>query len=175
MSHIIKPDSTLSPLIPAVNAIAEARGVFNCVRFELQDSLLHAAGFTWDIGWDLARPLHDQAAQLLADKKAADEAARAQAELDRIAAEAAYIPVAISNADLRRGLVEAGINPQLITDYIQAMPESADKWRAWTDWEYANYMERNHPMLNALAPAFGLTPADVDALFKSKPEFRTFI
>jgi hypothetical protein len=170
--HIITQTSVLSPLFPAVTAIAEAHGVFGCTRFELQDTVLRGSGYAWDIGWPTASPLHAQAAQLIVDKKAADEAAAAQAETERIAAQAAYIPVAISNADLRRGLVELGINPQLITDYIQGLPEGADKWKTWTDWEYANYMERAHPMLDALAPAFGLTSADVDALFKGKPEFR---
>ena len=85
--------------------------------------------------------------------------------------EYAPIPRAISNADLRRGLVERGINPQLVTDYISAMEDGPAKWATWADWEYANYMERAHPMLDQLAPAFGLTSADVDALFKSKAEW----
>lgn len=81
------------------------------------------------------------------------------------------IPRAISNADLRRGLIALGINPALITGYLNSLPEGAAKWAAVSDWEYANYFERAHPLIDQLAPAFGLTSADVDALFKSKPEY----
>ena len=64
-----------------------------------------------------------------------------------------------------------GINPKLITDYLNSLPEGAAKWAAIADWEYSNYVERAHPMLDQLAPNFDITPADIDALFKSKPEY----
>jgi hypothetical protein len=82
-----------------------------------------------------------------------------------------YVPWAISNADLRRGLIEIGINPQLITDYLNSLPESAQKWVALADWEYSNYVMRSHPMLDSLAPTFGKTAADLDVLFRSKTEY----
>ncbi len=79
---------------------------------------------------------------------------------------------AISNADLRRGLIELGVNPALVTAYLNSLPESTYKWMAITDWEYSNYVERSHPMLDQLAPNFGLTPESIDAIFSSKPEFK---
>jgi hypothetical protein len=169
--HAITPTSHLAPLIPACAAIAQARGYTGTAdRYELEDTVLRGGGFAWDIGSEAA-PLHAEIARLTSEKAAADAAARAQAELDRIAAEAAYVPRAISNADLRRGLVAAGINPQLITDYLNQMPEGQAKWTALADWEYSNYVERAHPMLDQLAPNFNLVPADIDAIFKSKPEY----
>lgn len=81
------------------------------------------------------------------------------------------VPWAISNADLRRQLVANGINPKLILDYLNAMAEGQAKWAALADWEYANYFERSHPMLNALAPAFGLTTEAVDAMFLACPPY----
>ncbi len=174
MNHRITPTSPLASLIPALAAIAEARGLAaGCEKFELEDTILRGGGYAWDIGNDAAS-LHAQIDALLAAKAAADEAARVQAQADAAAAALLYIPKAISNADLRRGLVERGVNPQLITDYLNALPDGAAKWMALSDWEYANYTLRAHPMLDQLAPAFGLTPADIDAIFKSKPEFHTF-
>ena len=78
---------------------------------------------------------------------------------------------AISNADLRRGLVEKGVNPALVTAYLNGLPESQAKWMAVTDWEYSNYIERAHPMLDGLAPNFNLSPADIDEIFTNKPAY----
>jgi hypothetical protein len=155
----------------ALHAIREALGYRATVNaYELEDTVLRCHGYAWDIG-EQAAPLHAQIAQLIADKAAADEAALAQAEAEAAAAALAYVPRAISNADLRRGLVAVGINPQLITDYLNALPEGAAKWTALADWEYSNYVERAHPMLDQLAPSFGLTHEDLDAIFKGKPEY----
>jgi hypothetical protein len=162
----------ISDALPtALQAIAQSRGYTGtATRWELEDTVLAAGGFAWDIGAE-ADALHAEIARLKSEQEAADASARAQAELDRIAAEAAYVPRAISNADLRRGLVAAGINPQLITDYLNQMPEGQAKWTALADWEYSNYVERAHPMLDQLAPSFDMTAADIDAIFKSKPEY----
>lgn len=170
MNHSITPISTLAPLLPSLDAIAQSRGRAPSLRYELEDTVLRGTGWAEDIGSEAA-PLHAQAAQLLADKAAADETARLQAEADAAAAALLYVPRAISNADLRRGLVALGINPQLITDHLNGLPDGAAKWTALADWEYANYVERAHPMLDQLAPSFGLTSADIDAIFKSKPEY----
>lgn len=81
------------------------------------------------------------------------------------------IPWAISNADLRRQLVLRGINPALILGYLNSLEEGAAKWLAIADWEFANYFERSHPMLNQLAPSFGLTVDDVDDMFLACPPY----
>jgi hypothetical protein len=78
---------------------------------------------------------------------------------------------AISNADLRRALAERGLNPALITGYLNSLPEGQAKWVALADWEYANYFERSHPLLDSLAPAFGMTGTDVDGIFRGKPAY----
>lgn len=175
MIYTITQTSVLAPLIPSLNAIATARIRPFAARYELEDTVIRAYSperMIWadDIGSEAA-PLHAQAAQLLADNKAADDAARVQAEADAAASALLYVPRAITNADLRRGLIAIGINPQLITDYLSGLPEGAAKWTALADWEYSNYVERAHPMLDQLAPSFGLTSADIDAIFKSKPEY----
>lgn len=81
------------------------------------------------------------------------------------------VPWAISNADLRRALAAIGVNPQLITDYLNSLPDGPAKWTALADWEYANYFERSNAMLDQLAPAFGLTHEAVDSMFLSKAPY----
>jgi hypothetical protein len=79
MNHIITT-SALAPLLPTLAALVAARGgPADCDRYELEDTVLRAGGYAWDIGAEAA-PLHAQIARLLADKAAADEAARLAAE-----------------------------------------------------------------------------------------------
>jgi hypothetical protein len=80
MNHIITPSAPLASLLSPLATIVVARGgPADCDRYELEDTVLRAGGYAWDIG-ELAAPLHAQIAQLLADKVAADEAARLAAE-----------------------------------------------------------------------------------------------
>jgi hypothetical protein len=81
------------------------------------------------------------------------------------------VPWAISNAELRDGIINNGINPALVTAYINGLPDGQEKWKALNAWEQTNYVERNNPLLNALAPAFGLTSAQIDAIFLACPPF----
>jgi hypothetical protein len=93
----------------------------------------------------------------------------------QIAIEAALpkpVPAAISNADLRRQIALRGINPNNVTAALNAMDEGPTKWVALSDWEYANYFERVHPLLAQLAPAFGLSSTDVDDIFRACPQYR---
>jgi hypothetical protein len=69
-----------SDLPTALLAIARARGFTGTAnRAELEDEVLRMGGYAWPIGAEAA-PLHAQIAQLIADKAAADEAARLYAE-----------------------------------------------------------------------------------------------
>jgi hypothetical protein len=83
------------------------------------------------------------------------------------------VPWAISNADLRRSLIERGINPASVLAWLNGLPDGPEKWAALNDWEYSNYYERAHPMLNDpdTLSLFGLAAADVDAMFLSKPAY----
>lgn len=69
--------SEYSSTIPALQAIVTERGgPANCDHFELDDTVLRAGGYAWDIGEAIAAPLHAQIAAI-----------EAQREADRIAAE----------------------------------------------------------------------------------------
>lgn len=171
MNHRITPTNSLAALIPALDALAISLGRPVSEAYEVEDGVVRGKGWAEPVGDAVTGPFYVQIAQIQFDKAAQDAAAAAQAEEDRAVAALVYVPRAISNADLRRGLISSGINPQLITDYLQSLPESAPKWTALADWEYANYFERAHPMLDQLAPAFGLNSGDVNAIYRGKPEY----
>ena len=75
------------------------------------------------------------------------------------------VPWAISNADLRRQLALRDIDPESITAYLKSLPPGRQRNLALADWEYANFFRRDHALLDQLAPSFGLSAADVDAMF----------
>lgn len=75
------------------------------------------------------------------------------------------VPWAISNSDFRDRLAERGIDYNVVTEYLKNLPNGEAKLKALSKWEYANYFERSYPLFDALAPGFGLTPADIDAMF----------
>lgn len=69
----------LWPLAPSLQSlVTSCGGPPNCARFELEDTVLRAGGFAWDIGSDAAAPLHAEIARLTAEKEAADAAAAAE-------------------------------------------------------------------------------------------------
>lgn len=77
MNHTITPQSHLSPLLPSLQSLVTSLGgPADCDRFELEDTVLRAGGYAWDIGADAAAPLHAEIERLTAEKEAAEEAAR---------------------------------------------------------------------------------------------------
>jgi hypothetical protein len=52
-----------------------------------------------------------------------------------------------------------------IKQLLETLPEPT-RTVARTQWEYANYISRNHPTIAALSPALGLTSANIDAIFR---------
>lgn len=60
-------------------------------------------------------------------------------------------------------LMSAGLTAS-INAAINAMP-SPQKEAAQIEWEYSNTLQRNNPLVLALAPALGLTSQQLDNLF----------
>lgn len=82
MNHTVTAQSHLAPLLPSLQCLVAARnGPANCDRFELEDTVLRAGGFAWDIGSEAAAPLHAEIARLTEEKEAADAAAAAEAAI----------------------------------------------------------------------------------------------
>lgn len=63
----------------------------------------------------------------------------------------------------RRALLAGGLLAAVDTA-INGMSEPA-KTAARVDWEYSSTVQRNQPLVLALAPALGLTTRDLDNLF----------
>ena len=85
-----------------------------------------------------------------------------QDELDAIAEAASApvpVPAAVSMRQARLALLGAGLLSQ-VEAAITAAGEAAR-----IEWEYAATVERNWPLVTALAAALGLTSSQVDELF----------
>ncbi len=73
------------------------------------------------------------------------------------------VPQAVTMRQARLALLGAGILSS-IDAAIDAMP-SPQKEAARIEWEYSQEVHRDQPLVLALAPALGLTDAQIDALF----------
>lgn len=70
----------------------------------------------------------------------------------------------VSMRQARLALLEVGLLSQ-IDDTIAALPEP-DKSTATIEWEYAATVERLSPWVISLTAALGMTPEQVDDLFR---------
>ncbi len=73
------------------------------------------------------------------------------------------VPDAVTMRQARLALLGAGILSS-IDAAIDTMP-SPQKEAARIEWEYSQEVHRDQPLVLALAPALGLTDAQIDALF----------
>ena len=75
------------------------------------------------------------------------------------------VPDTISARQIRLWLLQNGISLQMVSDAISAIQDPVTRDSVAIEWEYAPYIERNHPMLVPLAQALGLSEADIDRGF----------
>lgn len=73
-------------------------------------------------------------------------------------------PQAVTPRQMRIALVVSGISLSTIEAIINNLPEP-DQSITRITWEYSIEFQRNNPLLVNMAPALGLTTAQVDALF----------
>lgn len=71
---------------------------------------------------------------------------------------------AVTPRQMRIALVMSGISLSTIESVIDSLPEP-DKSVTRITWEYSVEFQRNNPLLNAMAPALGLSQTQVDDLF----------
>lgn len=76
-----------------------------------------------------------------------------------------YIPDTISARQIRLWLLQNGVSLQMVNSAISAIEDPIVRDSVAIEWEYAPYVERNHPMLFPLAQALGLAQADIDRCF----------
>lgn len=74
------------------------------------------------------------------------------------------IPEEIPLWALRSVLALTGISQESINTLISSLPEP-QKTVANIQWEYGNYIVRDHPLISALGAALGLSSVDIDNVF----------
>ncbi len=74
------------------------------------------------------------------------------------------VPTQVTAKQLNLALLGAGVSLSNIDAIIDQMPEP-EKSYAKVSWEKASLFERNHPMINSLGAALGLTTEQIDAVF----------
>lgn len=72
---------------------------------------------------------------------------------------------AVTPRQMRIALVMSGISLSTIDSIIDALPEPNRSVTRIT-WEYSVEFQRSNPLLIAMAPALGLSTAQVDSLFQ---------
>lgn len=75
------------------------------------------------------------------------------------------IPHAISARQIRLWLIKNNFSLSNIETAINNISDQIIRDMTIVEWEYAPYVERNHPMVNAIANALGLTQDQVDDAF----------
>lgn len=71
----------------------------------------------------------------------------------------------ISARQIRLWLVSNNISLSSVDDAIDSIPDEQQKEMIKIEWEYAPYIERNHPMLAPLAQILGLSENDINRAF----------
>ena len=75
------------------------------------------------------------------------------------------IPPTVSARQIRLWLLNNGMNLSLINQAISNIEDSNLRDSISVEWEYAPYIERNHPMLVPIAQTLGLNNEDIDRAF----------
>lgn len=96
------------------------------------------------------------------EEEAARDAEEAQALID---AELAKIPTVVTMAQARKALILGGVSITAVNEAIADIPDPTERQLAETDWEYSTTVRRQSPLITSLAPALGLTEAEIDDLF----------
>lgn len=75
------------------------------------------------------------------------------------------VPESISARQIRLWLINNGIQLSQVEQAINSIEDPIMRETTKVEWEYAPYVERNHPMLVPLAQALGLTENQIDIAF----------
>lgn len=67
----------------------------------------------------------------------------------------------------RLGLVMGGITLEQVEAAISSIEDEQDRAVAEIEWEYASQFERNHPLIDQIGAALGLTPEQIDAMWQA--------
>lgn len=68
---------------------------------------------------------------------------------------------------LRLGLLSAGITPAMVEAEIEQITNETDRETAKIEWEYASEYQRDHPLIDQLGLALGLSEDDINTMWLS--------
>lgn len=63
---------------------------------------------------------------------------------------------------LRLGLVATGVSLTAVEAAIDAIEDATDREVARVEWEYASQFERNHPLIDRVGAAVGMTSTQIN-------------
>jgi len=75
------------------------------------------------------------------------------------------IPATISARQIRLWLIENNISLTSVENAINGIADEKLREKTLVEWEYAPYIERNHPLLNTLGQVLGLNNEQIDNAF----------
>ena len=140
--------TSLSAALPACHALAASRNRPQSERYELIDTVLIGQGWAEDIGGESVA-LHAQIEQLIADKKAADEAARLAQEAYDLANPQ---PWRVSKDTLISRVLAAGKLPEVMAALAQQTAEQQFVF------EHSAWFWSTNATLRGLCIALGMDP-----------------
>jgi hypothetical protein len=75
------------------------------------------------------------------------------------------VPENISARQIRLWLIKNGISLSTVTDAIATIENEELKESTLVEWEYAPYVERNHPLIETIGAILGLSSEQIDNAF----------
>jgi len=75
------------------------------------------------------------------------------------------VPATISPRQIRLWLVTHGVSLSSVDAAIDSIENELLREQTKIEWEFSPYVERNHPMINTLGAALGLTGEQIDTAF----------
>jgi len=66
---------------------------------------------------------------------------------------------------IRLWLLSLGVNDAMILAQINTIPDASIRAATLIEYQYASSFERNHPFVDSIGAALGLTPEQIDAGF----------
>lgn len=74
-------------------------------------------------------------------------------------------PETISARQIRLWLIDNNISLSSVENAINGIVDEKLREKTLVEWEYAPYVERNHPLLDTLGEVLGLSSEQIDAAF----------
>lgn len=74
-------------------------------------------------------------------------------------------PPTLTRRQLRLGLLANGITTAQVEAVIAAIPDEIDRETAQIEWADASTYSREHPLVNQIGAAMGLTPEQIDVMW----------